>query len=97
MEVNPEKAKKRREHMAKRTRVERWTESSGNEPVTGRVVTVWPLLLMRTRAPGTVGGASRPPVLNSVARSLPWRSKAIDVTVVRPLAQIAASWPGTAR
>ena len=30
MEVNPGKARKRREHMAKRTRVERWAEDSGN-------------------------------------------------------------------
>ncbi len=36
MEVNPENAKKRREHMAKRTRVERWTESSGNGGLAGR-------------------------------------------------------------
>ena len=36
MEVNPEKAKKRREHMAKRTRVERWCEDSGNAGLAGR-------------------------------------------------------------
>jgi hypothetical protein len=36
MEVNPEKAKKRREHMAKRTRVERWAEDSGNAGLAGR-------------------------------------------------------------
>jgi hypothetical protein len=36
MAVNPEKAKKRREHMAKRTRVERWAEDSGNGGLAGR-------------------------------------------------------------
>ena len=36
MEVNPDKAKKRREHMAKRTRVERWAEDSGNAGLAGR-------------------------------------------------------------
>jgi hypothetical protein len=36
MDVNPEKAKKRREHMAKRTRVERWAEDSGNAGLAGR-------------------------------------------------------------
>jgi hypothetical protein len=36
MQVNPEKAKKRREHMAKRTRVERWAEDSGNAGLAGR-------------------------------------------------------------
>jgi hypothetical protein len=36
MEVNPEKAKKRREHEAKQTRVERWAEDSGNAGLAGR-------------------------------------------------------------
>jgi Domain of unknown function (DUF222) len=36
MEVNPEKAKQRREHMAKQTRVERWAEDSGNAGLAGR-------------------------------------------------------------
>ena len=36
MDVNPAKAKKRREHMAKRTRVERWAEDSGNAGLAGR-------------------------------------------------------------
>jgi hypothetical protein len=36
MEVNPDKAKQRREHMAKRTRVERWAEPSGNAGLAGR-------------------------------------------------------------
>jgi hypothetical protein len=36
MEVNPAKAKQRREHMAKRTRVERWAEDSGNAGLAGR-------------------------------------------------------------
>jgi hypothetical protein len=36
MDVNPEKAKKRREHMARRTRVERWAEDSGNAGLAGR-------------------------------------------------------------
>ena len=36
MEVSPDKAKKRREHMAKRTRVERWAEDSGNAGLAGR-------------------------------------------------------------
>jgi len=36
MEVSPEKAKKRREHAAKRTRVERWAEDSGNAGLAGR-------------------------------------------------------------
>jgi hypothetical protein len=36
MEVNPEKAKKRREHMVRRTRVERWAEDSGNAGLAGR-------------------------------------------------------------
>jgi hypothetical protein len=36
MEVNPEKAKKRREHAAKQARVERWTELSGNAGLAGR-------------------------------------------------------------
>ena len=36
MDVNPGKAKKRREHMAKRTRVERWAEDSGNAGLAGR-------------------------------------------------------------
>ena len=36
MEVNPEKARQRREHMAKRTRVERWAEDSGNAGLAGR-------------------------------------------------------------
>ncbi len=30
MEVNPDKAEQQREHAAKRTRVERWAEASGN-------------------------------------------------------------------
>jgi Domain of unknown function (DUF222) len=36
MEVAPDKARKRREHMAKRTRVERWAEDSGNAGLAGR-------------------------------------------------------------
>ena len=36
IDVNPEKAKKRREHMARRTRVERWAEDSGNAGLAGR-------------------------------------------------------------
>ena len=36
MDVNPDKAKKRREHMARRTRVERWAEDSGNAGLAGR-------------------------------------------------------------
>jgi Domain of unknown function (DUF222) len=36
MEVNPDKARKHREHMAKRTRVERWAEDSGNAGLAGR-------------------------------------------------------------
>jgi hypothetical protein len=36
MEVNPGQARKRREHMAKRTRVERWAEDSGNAGLAGR-------------------------------------------------------------
>jgi Domain of unknown function (DUF222) len=36
MEVNPGKARKRREHAAKRTRVERWFEDSGNAGLAGR-------------------------------------------------------------
>jgi len=36
MEVNPEKARKRREQMARRTRVERWSEDSGNAGLAGR-------------------------------------------------------------
>jgi Domain of unknown function (DUF222) len=36
MEVNPKKAKKRREHAARQTRVERWAEDSGNAGLAGR-------------------------------------------------------------
>ena len=36
MQVNPEKARKRREHGARRARVERWGEPSGNAGLTGR-------------------------------------------------------------
>src|SRR5580693_7915874 len=36
MEVAPAKAKQRREHAAKRTRVERWAEASGNAGLAGR-------------------------------------------------------------
>jgi Domain of unknown function (DUF222) len=36
IEVSPDKAKQRREHMAKRTRVERWAEDSGNAGLAGR-------------------------------------------------------------
>ena len=36
MEVNPKKARQRREHAAKRTRVERWPEDSGNAGLAGR-------------------------------------------------------------
>jgi len=36
MQVNPGAAKKRREHMAKRTRVERWAEDSGHAGLAGR-------------------------------------------------------------
>ena len=36
MEVNPEKARKRREHGAKQARVARWAEPSGNAGLTGR-------------------------------------------------------------
>jgi hypothetical protein len=36
MEVAPDKAKKRREHAAKQTRVERWSEASGNAGLAGR-------------------------------------------------------------
>jgi len=36
MQVAPGEAKKRREHMAKRTRVERWAEDSGNVGLAGR-------------------------------------------------------------
>jgi hypothetical protein len=36
MEVAPGKAKQRREHAAKRTRVERWAEGSGNAGLAGR-------------------------------------------------------------
>ena len=36
MDVNPGKARKRREHAAKRTRVERWAEDSGNAGLAGR-------------------------------------------------------------
>jgi hypothetical protein len=36
MDVNPAKARKRREHAARRTRVERWAEDSGNAGLAGR-------------------------------------------------------------
>jgi len=36
MQVNPGKARKRREHAAKQTRVERWAEGSGNAGLAGR-------------------------------------------------------------
>jgi hypothetical protein len=36
MEVAPDKARQRREHMARRTRVERWAEDSGNAGLAGR-------------------------------------------------------------
>ncbi len=36
MEVNPEKAKKRREHAARKAHVARWAEPSGNAGLTGR-------------------------------------------------------------
>jgi Domain of unknown function (DUF222) len=36
MEIAPDKARQRREHMAKRTRVERWAEDSGNAGLAGR-------------------------------------------------------------
>jgi hypothetical protein len=36
MDVAPDKAKKRREHAAKQTRVERWAEASGNAGLAGR-------------------------------------------------------------
>jgi hypothetical protein len=36
MEVNPGKARQRREHMARRARVERWAEDSGNAGLAGR-------------------------------------------------------------
>jgi hypothetical protein len=36
MEVAPKKARKRREHEAKKTRVERWAEDSGNAGLAGR-------------------------------------------------------------
>ena len=36
MQVNPEQAKQRREHSAKRARVQRWAEPSGNAGLTGR-------------------------------------------------------------
>jgi hypothetical protein len=36
MEVSPDKARKRREHEAKRARVERWCELSGNAGLAGR-------------------------------------------------------------
>jgi hypothetical protein len=36
MEVAPGQAKKRREHAAKQTRVERWSENSGNAGLAGR-------------------------------------------------------------
>jgi hypothetical protein len=36
MEVNPAKARKRREHAAKQARVQRWAEPSGNAGLTGR-------------------------------------------------------------
>jgi hypothetical protein len=36
MQVAPAKARQRREHMAKRTRVERWAEDSGNAGLAGR-------------------------------------------------------------
>ncbi len=36
MEVAPDKAKQRREHEAKKTRVERWAEASGNAGLAGR-------------------------------------------------------------
>ena len=36
MDVAPAKARKRREHMAQRTRVERWAEDSGNAGLAGR-------------------------------------------------------------
>jgi hypothetical protein len=36
MDVSPDKARQRREHMARRTRVERWAEDSGNAGLAGR-------------------------------------------------------------
>jgi hypothetical protein len=36
IEVAPDKAKQRREHEAKKTRVERWVEASGNAGLAGR-------------------------------------------------------------
>src|SRR5271169_7021256 len=36
MDVAPDKARKRREHEAKKTRVERWAEDSGNAGLAGR-------------------------------------------------------------
>src|SRR5215472_6326603 len=65
MEVAPDKAEKRREHMAKRTRVERWAEDSGNAGLAGRElppaevlaadqrVTAW---AMQLRKAGLEGG-----------------------------------------
>ena len=43
-----------------------------NRPDTGRVVTARPSRLIRTSAPGTVGGASSPAVPYSVAGSRPF-------------------------
>jgi hypothetical protein len=66
MDVNPAKAKQRREQAAKRTRVERWSEDSGNAGLAGRElrpaealaadqrVTAWAKQLRQAGLDGTI-------------------------------------------
>ena len=69
MQVNPEKAKKRREHGARQARVQRWAEPSGNAGLTGRElppaevlaadqrITWWARQLRRAGLDGGMGSA----------------------------------------
>ncbi len=61
MEVAPGKAKKRREHAAERTRVERWAEASGNAGLAGRELPPAQVLAADPARPaGTAPGGSPP-------------------------------------
>src|SRR5580698_3389826 len=60
MEVAPGKAKQRREDAAKRTRVERWAEGSGNAGLAGRELPPAQVLAADQRSPHGPRSSARP-------------------------------------
>ena len=92
MEVNPDKAKKRREHMAKRTRVERWAEDSGNAGWPGGNCPrprCWPLTSGSPPGPGNCGRRAWTGTWTSCAPAPSWTSCSASTPGPWPAARTA--------